>query len=101
MTLTNTHLLVAAVSLALALYLGARAGKKVKTADDYSLGGRSAGVKIVAGSLLGTIVGGAATVGTAQMAFSIGLSAWWFTLGCGLALVFMGLFYASNLRSSA
>ena len=101
MTLTNTHLLVAAISLALALYLGARAGKKVKTADDYSLGGRSAGVKIVAGSLLGTIVGGAATVGTAQMAFSIGLSAWWFTLGCGLALVFMGLFYASKLRTSA
>ena len=100
-TLTATHLVTAAVSLILALYLGAKAGKKVKTADDYSLGGRSAGVNIVAGSLLGTIVGGAATVGTAQMAFSIGLSAWWFTLGCGLALVFMGLFYARKLRASA
>jgi SSS family solute:Na+ symporter len=34
------------------------------------------------------------------MAFSLGLSAWWFTLGEGLALILLAVFYASPLRKS-
>jgi len=55
---------------------------------------------MVSGTIVGTIIGGAATVGTAQLAFSIGLSAWWFTLGAGIALIVMALFYAAPLRAS-
>lgn len=101
MQLSTVHIISMLISLVFALYLGMQAGKSVKSAEDYSLGGRSAGVNMVAGTLLGTIVGGAATVGTSQMAFKLGLSAWWFTLGCGIALVIMGLFYASKLRESS
>ena len=74
--------------------------RRIKSADDYNVGGRSAGVGIVAGSIIGTIVGGAATVGTAQLGFKLGLTAWWFTLGSGIALLIMAAFYAKPLRSS-
>ena len=53
---------------------------------------------MIAGAIAGTIIGGGATVGTAQMAWYSGLSAWWFTLGSGIGFIVMGLFYAGPLR---
>jgi SSS family solute:Na+ symporter len=47
---------------------------------------------------MGTLVGGASTSGTAQLAFRFGLSAWWFTLGAGLACLLLGLLLAGPLR---
>lgn len=55
---------------------------------------------IIAGIIMGTLVGGSSTVGTAQLAFSYGLSAWWFTLGGGIACLILALFYIKPLRSS-
>lgn len=84
----------------MSLGLGIYSGKKVKSAEDFALGGRSSGISMVAGSLIGTIVGGSATVGTAQMAFHLGFSAIWFTMGCGLSLLIMSLLYAAKLRAT-
>lgn len=97
MNLSGVHVVSLVLALSFALWLSIRAGKKVKSAEDYSVGGRSAGVSMVAGGLLGTAVGGAATVGTAQMAFDNGLVALWFTLGCTLGFIIQGLFYANRL----
>lgn len=101
MELTFTHYVSLIVVLALSFVPGWYLGRKVKSADDYSLGGRAAGIPLVTGAILGTIIGGAATLGTAQLAFSFGLCAWWFTLGSGIALLIMALFYARKLRSSS
>ena len=79
---------------------GIYADGSVKSAEGYSLGGRSAGVPMVAGRIAGTIIGGGATVGTAQLAYSAGLSAWWFSLGSVLTFIIMGLFYAGPLRKT-
>ncbi len=94
------HWLGLAVALSCVAVLGAVASRKVKTADDFTLAGKASGVTMVAGTIIGTIVGGAATIGTAQLAFKVGLAAWWFTLGCGLALLLLGFFYAKPLRDS-
>ena len=77
-------------------------GGKTKAHDssDFSLGGRRAGSWDVYGAITGTLVGGASTIGTAQLAFIWGLSAWWFTLGAGLACLFLGVFLAVPLRHS-
>lgn len=48
---------------------------------------------------MGTLVGGASTIGTAQLAYEYGLSAWWFTLGSGIACMILGLFLAAPLRT--
>ena len=100
MKLSLVHLVSLALTLLVTMLPGIIASRRIKSADDYNVGGRSAGVGLVAGSIIGTIVGGAATVGTAQLGFKLGLTAWWFTLGGGIALLIMALFYAKPLRAS-
>lgn len=66
-----------------------------------SKGGASKnGAPIVAGIIMGTLVGGSSTVGTAQLAYNYGLSAWWFTLGGGIACLILALFYSNPWRKS-
>ena len=55
---------------------------------------------VVAGLIMGTLVGGSSTVGTAQLAFTYGMSAWWFTLGGGIACLILALVYVKPLRRS-
>jgi len=86
------------MTIAFVVGAGLFAAREVRSAEGYSLGGRSAGAAMVAGSIAGTVVGGGATVGTAQMAFNVGLPAWWFTLGSGISFLIMGFFYAAPLR---
>jgi SSS family solute:Na+ symporter len=92
------HLVIMAMTIGFVLAGGLYAARSVKSAEGFSLGGRSAGIPMIAGSIAGTCVGGGATVGTAQLAGSIGLSAVWFTIGVGLSLLVMGLIYARPLR---
>ena len=100
MKLSFVHMVSLVLTLILTMQPGIIASRRIKSADDYNVGGRRAGVGLVAGSIIGTIVGGAATVGTAQLGFKLGLTAWWFTLGSGIALLIMALFYAKSLRAS-
>ena len=60
----------------------------------------SNGTAIVAGIIMGTLVGGSATVGTAQLAYHYGMSAWWFTLGGGLACLVLALGFIGPWRRS-
>lgn len=85
--------------LALITVVGIRAGTKIKSAKDFTTGS-GMGVPMVAGSLIGTLVGGASTIGTAQLAFTYGLSAWWFTLGGGIGLAIMAAWFVGPLRRS-
>ena len=100
MQLSSTQFISMIVVLVLASIPGLLAAKKVKSEADYSVGGRKAGSVMVAGTIIGTIVGAAATIGTAQLGFKGGISAWWFTVGSGVALIVMALFYAKPLRDS-
>ena len=100
MQLTSTHFFSLIITLLVTILPGALAARRVKSAEDYNVGGRSAGAGMVAGTIIGTIVGGAATVGTAQLGFKLGLTAWWFTLGSGIALMLMAIFYSVPLRRS-
>lgn len=86
--------------LALIAGVGALSGRKVKSAADFDSGGGKAGSWIVAGTIMGTLVSGQSTVGTAQLAFTFGMSAWWFTLGAGIGCLVLALGYAAPLRRS-
>lgn len=101
MAISTTQLALMLATIALVLASGLYAARSIRSAEGFSLNGRSAGAPLVAGTIAGTCVGGGATVGTAQLAYSLGLSAWWFTLGTGIALVVMGLFYARPLRRTS
>lgn len=92
------HIIGIAIVLGIITLIGVYAGRKVKTAADFSVGGHKASTSIVAGTIMGTLVGGAATIGTAQLAFQYGLCAWWFTLGSGIACVVLGLVFVKRLH---
>ena len=87
-----------AVILLAFVLLGTLSGRGVRSVADYALAGRSAGTLEVSGILLGALVGGASTVGTVEMAYRWGLSAWWFTLGGGIGCLVLGLWFARPLR---
>ena len=58
------------------------------------------GSPIIAGIIMGTLVGGSSTVGTAQLAYNYGMSAWWFTLGGGIGCLILALLYIKPMRNS-
>ena len=62
--------------------------------------GKVNGAPIVAGIIMGTLVGGSSTVGTAQLAYNYGMSAWWFTLGGGIGCLLVALVYSKAWRNS-
>ena len=78
--ITFLHLVIMLLTIAVVIGGGIYVARAVKSAEGYSLGGRSASFPLVAGSIAGTVIGGGATVGTAQMASTVGLSAWWFMM---------------------
>ncbi len=100
MELSSQHLVGMGLALILVFGLGVYAGRKVNTSVDFSITGRQSGSALVAGTIMGTLIGGASTVGTAQLAFLYGFSAWWFTLGGGLACLLIGLFLVRPLRDT-
>lgn len=97
--MTNTiYIFSTVLTLIVVSMFGFLASKRIKTSSDFAVGGRSLGSHQVAGSIIATIVGGASTIGTAQLAFSKGINAMWFTLGASIACIFLGLFLAGPLR---
>jgi len=98
--MTPMHYLGASLVLALIVAVGMYSGRQVKSAKDFTDGGRKASSGMVMGALIGTLVGGASTIGTAQLAFSSGFSAWWFTLGGGIGVLLLGLVFSKPLYES-
>ena len=96
---STIHIIGVLLTVALLLAVSWLSGRKVKDAHSFTTGGNS-GSWMVCGALLGTLAGGQSTIGTAQLAFYYGVSAWWFTIGAGLGALVLGLFYAGPLRRS-
>ncbi|MGM9614883.1 MAG: sodium:solute symporter [Oscillospiraceae bacterium] len=89
----NISVLIGVIAtVALILALSIYSGTKVKT------GGAGNGTAVTAGIIMGTLVGGSSTVGTAQLAYNYGMSAWWFTLGGGLSCLVLALLFVKPLR---
>lgn len=99
-TITSGHIIGMVITLILIAGVGIYAGSRVKTEADFSGSARKASGVLVAGTIMGTLVGGASTIGTAQLAFNFGLSAWWFTLGAGIGCAVLGLGMLKPLYTS-
>ncbi len=100
MAISFYHILGIVLSIVLIEVVGVLSSKKVRTADDFTHAGGKAGTWVVCGTIMGTLIGGQSTVGTAQLAFTYGISAWWFTLGAALGCVFLAIGYVAPLRRS-
>ncbi len=100
MELTSIHAVGMAVAMLAVFGIGIYSGRKVRTALDFSVSGRRAGSFLVMGTILGTLVGGASTIGTAQLAYIYGFSAWWFTLGGGIGCLIIAIFLVVPMRET-
>lgn len=100
MVISFYHILGIILAIAVIEIVGILSVKKVKNASDFSTGSGKAGTWVVTGTIIGTLVGGQSTVGTAQLAFTFGLSAWWFTMGMALGCVTLAIGYVVPLRRS-
>jgi len=89
-TLTSGHIIGMVSTLLLIVAFGVYAGIRVKDENDFSGAARKAGSTVVAGTIMGTLVGGASTIGSTQLAFQRGLDGWWFTLGAGIGCLVLG-----------
>lgn len=96
--ITPIHYFSTLITLFFVSYLGFISSKNVKSSKDFAVGNRKLSKEKVAGSLIATIVGGASTIGTAELAFQQGVNAMWFTLGSSIACIFLGVFLAGPLR---
>lgn len=100
MQLSPLHVIGLLATILLIIGIGIYSGRKVQSAADFSSGGSKAGAWIVCGAIMGTLVSGQATIGTAQLAFNFGMSAWWFTLGSGIGCLILAIGFAVPYRKS-
>lgn len=97
--MTVMHYVGALLVLILIIGTGVFSGRKVKSASDFD-GGHNGSVGLVMGAIIGTLVGGSATIGTAQLAYTYGFSAWQFALGGGIGVFLLGVGFAKPLYNS-
>ncbi|MBQ6472008.1 MAG: sodium:solute symporter family protein [Victivallales bacterium] len=73
--------------LVAALAIGCLCARKIRTPDDYYVAGRQAGVLFVTGSLLATILGCSAILGSIDFAYAKGWAGAWFMLCAAIGLM--------------
>ena len=87
-----------AVTLCIFLWLSISSGMKAGAQKDSKKKQNGSSALVVSGAIIGTLVGGSSTIGTAQLAYTYGFSAWWFTLGSGIGCLVLGLIFVRPLR---
>jgi len=78
--------IIIAIYFAGVLLVGFISWFKIKTPADYFVAGKKAGLIPVSGSLLATILGGSAILGTIELSQKIGWAALWFLFSAALGL---------------
>lgn len=100
MSLTWIHILFMVFSFMLILGAVIYTHRQAKSLEGFSVSGRSASSYMVAGTFVGTMIGGSMTVGTVQSANLSGLSSLWMLFGASLGAIVLGAIYAGPLRNS-
>jgi SSS family solute:Na+ symporter len=97
MTGSILDLIVIALYFVLLLAVGYYASVKVKGMEDYTIAGRKLGYPVLLGTLIGTAIGAAATVGKAGKAYEVGIGIFFATFSYGIGLIAFG-FIAPTIR---
>ena len=72
------------VYAAVLVAIGAITGRKVKSASDFFVAGRKFGAGLLFTSLIAANIGAGSTVGVAALAYTHGVSAWWWIGSAGI-----------------
>lgn len=83
------NILLISVYFIIAILIGISSYKKVKTSKDFFVGGKKSGVLEVAGSLLATVLGSSAIIGSVNNAYNIGWAGSWLMLCAAIGLLIL------------
>lgn len=81
--------------------IGLFSSRKVHGSGDFQGSSRQSSALVVTGAISGTIIGGSSTIGTAQLAYTYGVTACWFTVGSCAACLLLGLVYSGPLYKNS
>jgi len=81
--------IIIAIYFLIVLAVGVYSYFKIKSPADYYISGKKAGLIPVSGSLLATILGGSAILGTIELSQNIGWAALWFLCSASLGLLLL------------
>jgi SSS family solute:Na+ symporter len=82
----QVEIIIIAVYFLGVLFIGFISWFRIKTPVDYYVAGKKAGIIPVSGSLLATILGGSAIMGTIELSRNIGWPALWFLFSAAAGL---------------
>ncbi|MBV7274683.1 sodium:solute symporter family protein [Clostridium sp. PL3] len=95
----NISLIIVIIYIFILFSISFIARKKAsKGGESYTLAGRNLTTPLVTCSLVGLAIGGASTIGVAEQAYSVGLSAGWYNVAWGLGAIVMGVVLAGRYR---
>jgi solute:Na+ symporter, SSS family len=83
----NNPVFFVAIYFLFVLFMGVYSWFKIKSPSDYYVAGKNARLLPVSGSLLATILGGSAILGTIELSQSIGWAALWFLFCAAFGLL--------------
>jgi SSS family solute:Na+ symporter len=79
--------LILSLYFLIVIFIGYSSYKKIKGSKDYFLAGKDAGVREITGSLLATVLGSSAIIGSVNFSYSNGWAGSWFMLCAALGLL--------------
>lgn len=87
----NVHLTLIVVYAALQMLLGLWIGRRVKSAGDFFVAGRSLGPGLLFATFVAANIGAGSTVGAAGLGYRNGLAAWWWVGSAGVGSIVLAL----------
>lgn len=95
----NISFIIVATYIAILFCISFYAKKKASgSTESYVLAGRGLTTPLITVSMVGLAIGGASTIGVAEQAYKVGLSAGWYTVAWGVGSILMGLVGAKKYR---
>lgn len=95
----NISFIVVAIYIGILFCISFYARKKASAGiESYILAGRGLNTTLITVSMVGLAIGGSSTIGVAEQAYKVGLSAGWYTAAWGVGSILMGLIGAKKYR---
>ena len=82
------------------IMIGFASYKRIKGGVDYALAGRSLGWTVTIGTLVATMIGSSAAMGTAGEAYGYGIGIMWLPIAIFLGYIFFSVFIAHKMRQT-
>ncbi len=95
----NISFIVVVIYIGILFCISFYARKKASSGtESYILAGRGLNTTLITVSMVGIAIGGSSTIGVAEQAYKVGLSAGWYTVAWGVGSILMGLIGAKKYR---